>query len=475
MARGQEKVWRERRVRIAAILGLGGLLFGWVVLGGCQSRSKSGPIILILLDTVRRDALGCYGDPEKPTPNLDALAADGVRFDQAIASSGWTLPSVASLLTGTWPTLHGARGKGAQLTPIRPELATAPEVLSDAGYKTLGVANAAFVSPLLGMNRGFDAFDHRHTYNWNARNADASVDVLFDMMQAAGSDRPLFLMLHLFDAHLDYDPPGRFATLHTGGRTEPALPVTMKTCEELWGKKLGRRGPSARDAEYIRDLYRGEIGFMDEQVGRLIEHLRSQSMYDDAMIIVTADHGEEFWDHDGFEHGHTLYDELVRVPLLIKFPESSASTVRVVEDQVRLLDVMPTVFEVFGVETPESFVGASLLPLVQGKATGEQDRPALCESTLYGPEKVALRKGGYKYVLPVGASADQGELYRWTTDPQEKENLRERERELAGRYHEDLIEMYRGLVQRAGEFSRRKPVDLTPGHVEMLKSLGYIR
>ncbi len=428
-------------------------------------------VFVFLVDTVRSDALGCYGGKAGATPRIDALAAEGVRFDQAISASGWTLPSVATILTGTWPRIHGASGKNVTLTPVRDEIPTAAEVMSDAGFTTLGFANAAFVSPMLKLDRGFDHFDHRYTYNWNARAADETIDAAIERVEKHRGD-PSFVLVHLFDPHLTYDPPDGWAERFTGGRTTPETPLTMDLCEQL--AERGGGIPAASDRKYIRDVYHAEVAFMDSEIGRFVDRLRELGLYDRSMIVLVADHGEEFWDHGGFEHGHTLYDELIRVPMIVKFPADVETSRAVVTEQVRTLDLMPTVFEVAGVEAPETFLGRSILPLARGEADGE--RPAFAEGTLYGADRLCFRKDGFKFLVDMNPKAKvRRELYAVEKDPAESENLIRNESAVAKEMDADFQVFLKGVLASTAKLSRPAPVDLSPQRIEMLRELGYVR
>ncbi len=438
-------------------------------------RTVTAPptVVVFLLDTVRRDALGCYGHPANPTPNIDAVAADGVKFDQAVSTSGWTLPAVASLMTGTWPTIHGALGRGVWLTPVRPELPMAAEVLKEAGFETVGFANAAFVSPMLGIDRGFDLFDHRFTYNWDTRRADETVDAAIEQLRRRRS-RPCFYFIHLFDAHLDYDAPAPYMERFCGGRSQPPTPLTLEDILDLQTGPEGRDPPSIEDIRYVRGAYDAEVAFADANVGRFINELKALGLYERSTIVITSDHGEEFWEHGGFEHGHTLYDELVLVPLVIKPPAGIDPAQRIVGPQVRLLDVMPTVFEILSVETPATFEGVSLMPFVRGESGRDLD--ALCESTLYGPSFIALRGPRYKYVHRLDAGGNgSGALFDWRNDPGETTDLAAEMPEVAADLRAQLVRMHNGNAARAERMSKLKPVDLSPARIRQLRSLGYIR
>ena len=447
------------------------MLLGLVLLlGGCSAEPKDN-VVLIIIDTARRDAFGCYGNSLKPTNNIDAVAADGVRFEQCISTSGWTLPAVGSIFTGTWPTIHGGLGRAVTLTPIRDEVPTAAEVLKNAGFETLGFANAAFVSPMLHLDRGFDVFDHRYSYNWDTRRADETIDVALEYIRKNRSKRN-FVMIHLFDPHLDYDPPREYAFKYTRGRTQPALPLTMETCLQMC-EQNGEAPPRPENIAYIAGVYQAEVNFVDVQIGRLVEELKSLGMYDRTTMIITADHGEEFWEHGGFEHGHTMYDELLRVPLIVKFPADVIPVRRAVTAQVRLLDLMPTAFEVLGVEKPESFLGVSLLPYAMG--TTDQALDAFCESTLYGPHMIALRADGYKYVHHLEEEGGAGELYDWRSDPAERKNLADDQPEKMEQMRTELLRLYGDLLKTAGTMSKPAVVNMSPQRIKQLRSLGYIR
>ena len=430
-------------------------------------------VVLVILDTVRADALGCYGNPDNPTPHMDEVASQGVRFDQAISTSGWTVPAVASLFTGTWPTIHGAFGKGTDLnlTVIRDEVPTAAEVLKAKGFNCLGFANAAFVSPMLHFDRGFDVFDHTYAYNWNVRRADETIDAAVKLIREHRRESN-FVMIHLFDAHLNFDPPGDYATKHTGGRSDPPTPLTMDVCKALQTGD-GMLPPAPEDTQYVKGVYLGEVDFIDAQIGRLVNELKSMGIYDRTTLILVADHGEEFWEHNGFEHGHTLYDELIRIPLIVKLPLGTTPARKVVDDQVRILDVMPMVFELVGVDQPPSFIGQSLMPLIMGEPA--KPRIAYSESTLYGGEKLSWRAGEYKYIIDIAPNVENRvELYNLQSDPGETLNLAESEAQIADGLRIDMLSFFRGIVKQSGEMSKPESADMSPQNIKQLESLGYI-
>jgi len=444
---------------------------GWWFLN--RPSAPSSNIIIILIDTVRRDAISCYGGRPGVTPRIDAVAADGVRFEQAVSTSGWTVPAIGSLLTGAWPTIHGSVGKGLHITPMREELPVATELFKQKGFGTVAFATSAFVSPLLGVDRGFDLFDHEYSVNWEARRADTTITLAIAELRKR-KDRPTFYFIHLFDPHLDYDPPREYGSLYTEAEREPAPPLSLGAVLALRTGADGTAPPDPADQSYVRGLYDGEVAFMDSQIGRFVDELKSLDLYERSTIVIVADHGEEFWDHGGFEHGHTLYDELVAIPLIMKFPGEIVPGAPTVKSQVRLLDVGPTLFELADIDPPESFVGQSLMPHVRGET--DDDLDAYCESTLYGPPRFAIRGSRYKYVaVPAKHGLVSGELYDWRNDPGETTDLTAEVPDVASRLRADLTEWYQKNAAQAQEMSRVTPIDMHPDRIKLLKSLGYVR
>ncbi len=465
-----------RTISRRALLRYGLAATGSVVLGGfpriARAQGRGRVQILIVVDTLRCNALGCYGNPLPVTPAIDAIAADGVRFAQAISTSGWTLPAIVSMLTGTWPAIHGAKGKGAKLTGIRKEVPTAAEIFRQNGFRTLGWGNCAFVSPLLGLDRGFDVYDARHAFTTAIRRADETVTAAIGQLPSR-RDQDVFLFLHLFDPHLDYDPPAGYGELFTGGRTSPPLPLGLFKCKDLQ-TNAGQSPPLPADIAYVQGAYYGEVRFTDDQIGRLVQELKRRDLYDACTLVIAADHGEEFWEHGGFEHGHTVYDELIHVPLILKLPSGSGEGGRVVSTQVRTLDIPPTLFQIAGIEGPTSMDGTSLLPHIAGQT--EVDLPAMSESTLYGTDKVSWRTGPYKYMYDMNTRIEPHQwLFDLRRDPQEQENLMEMQPDVAAAVRAQCEAFQVTLLNRARAMSRPRVKDLSPHEVESLKSLGYIR
>lgn len=466
-------VWRiggtrgSTRVAVAvamAAVALGGGWFWWGERGSDDARH----VILVIADTTRRDSLGCYGSDRQITPSLDSIAAEGVRFERAIAQSCWTLPAVTSILTSTYPTIHGALGREMLFGRCREEIPHGQEILRTRGFKTKAIVNAAFLGPKLGTRRGFDDFDYVEGRNWEIRRADKSVDAAIEFYEK-NRRRDTFVLLHLFDPHLNYDPPAEFRERFAAGYSGPYTTITDLQISHLVG---GSIVPDQPEREYLLALHQAETAFMDREIGRLVERLKGLGIYDQTTMVIVADHGEEFWDHGKFEHGHSMYAELIGVPLIIKPPVSAGVASGIVSTRVRQIDIMPTILELAGIDRPETFEGESLVSLMRG-VSGSGHRVAYSEGTLYDQDETALYRGNHKYIYD--ARDGSGELYDVEADPQERENLVTRLPEVAREMRRELAEMCNELAARSAGMSVPEAVDVRqiPELQEQLDALGY--
>ncbi len=395
------------------------------VLLSCGTSHKPLNVVLIGVDTLRADHLTCYGYGRKTSPNIDRLAQQGVLFENAIAPSPWTLPSFATVFTSLYPSQHGANGARAPMGTGFPTLA---EILKEHGYKTGAIINAPYLKRSFKVDRGFDTYDMppregRHA-DGTTRDALAWIDSL--------SNEPFLLFVHYFDPHLPYGPPAPYDTIfdpgYRGKIRSPFLPkrlprVRLRNLLELLDY-------SKQDWHHVEALYDGEIAFTDKAIGDLIEGLRERHLLKETLIVFLSDHGEEFLDHGGLEHGHTLYNELLHVPLIMvldgRIPEATR-----LRRQVRLLDVAPTILDFVGVECNARLEGVSLLPLIEegegGKvnliATGTllPPRLAFSESILYGTQKKSITALPWKVIY----DTEKGEWWRFNlaTDPHEEDPL----------------------------------------------------
>ncbi|MGH8459164.1 MAG: sulfatase, partial [Nevskiales bacterium] len=325
------------------------LFLSSISLAAAAAPAPRTNVILITVDTLRADRVGAYGYSKARTPNLDGLAASGVRFERAFSPVPITLPSHACMLTGTYPMRNGMHDfSGNRLDPAMPTLAT---VLKAQGYATGAVVGAAVLDRRFGLNNGFDFyydnFDFNRMLETNLDAMERPGNLVMDQALAwlrKNSSRRFFLWVHLYDPHHPYNPPAPYNT-------------------------------------QLADPYDGEIAFADAQVGRLLRYLKLGGLLSNTLIVLAGDHGEGLGEHGEKTHGFFIYNSTLQVPLLMKLPSSAVAGKKLVADAVSLVDVMPTVLEALRLPAPPQVQGRSLLPLLKSK--GEADAsPLYAESYL---------------------------------------------------------------------------------------------
>ncbi|QDV08118.1 Arylsulfatase [Planctomycetes bacterium Poly30] len=421
--------------------------------------------MLIVGDTFRADKLSSQGGPDGLTPYLDRMASEGVRFEVARSHAPWTLPSTASLLTSLHPSEHGAGGKVNDFRQMSTDVKTIAARFQSAGYDTHAIVNVDFLAPEnFGVTRDFGGVDNvSYASNVEVRTADATTDAALAWLDGRGeSDRPFFLMVHYFDPHCVYAPP----ELQRKRWAQPAdreSEWTFGTRSEMLAIRAGQLTPDEPTLRRAEALYDGEIAYLDGQIGRLDDGLKARVGADDLVTVFTSDHGEEFYDHQGFEHGHTLFEELVRVPLIVRAPGQIAAG-SVVTSAVRHIDVAPTLCELADIALDDQYVGSSLVPLVGGRAN--EDRGTLAHGNFWDRPMTSWTKDGWKLVeRETGAPR----LYHLSTDPKEREDLAASEPERLAAMAKQLAAVREGLrAVRAGEGA-----ELSPEVRANLKGLGY--
>ena len=402
-----------------------------------QTPQKSAPnVVLITIDTLRADHLGCYGYKQIKTPNIDGLAADSSRFERAYTVVPVTLPSHTAMLTGTYPMLSGMHDFSAN--KLSPQQGTMATVLKQAGYATGAVVASAVLDSRFGLNQGFDFYyDHFDFSRLEEANLDEMerpgnvvADQALDWL-GKNSQKKFFLWMHLYDPHYPYRPPKPYSH------------------------------------EYAAQPYDGEIAFADEQVGRLLRFLKDNGLYQNTVIVLSGDHGESLGEHGEKTHGFFIYNVTMHVPLIIHLPGKSAA--HTVADPVSLVDLMPTVLAATGLDIPSQVQGRSLVPALRGEKI-DQDR------TLYG--ETFLPRLHFNWSELRGAEntkyhfidAPRPELYDLTKDPGELRNLFPEKKAVA----EEMRAKLAGLIR---EYSAGKELaektGLDPALMERLKSLGY--
>jgi arylsulfatase A-like enzyme len=410
------------------LLGAPGIRLGLAVLValflcvGCAEDKPRLNLVLIGVDTLRPDRLGCYGYERGTSPNIDEFAGRGVLFENVVAPSPWTLPSFATVFTSLYPTQHGANGQRAALRANLPTLAS---IVKANGYATGAIINAPFLKGNYGVNRGFDFY---YMTPPEGRGADGTTRDALEWIDA-NKGGPFFMFVHYFDPHLPYEPPPPYDTVfdpdYTGSVKSPYNPLGLAQYRDRDFQKM--ESLSEADWEHIRSLYDGEIAFTDEAIGDLIKGLRERGLTANTLIVFLADHGEEFFEHHGFEHGHSLYDEVIKVPMVFSLPGVLPEDSRV-SRQVRLLDVAPTILDILAISPWTELEGTSLLPLMTGVGGEPSVRTrllppeiALSEALLYGKEQKSLR--AYPWKIIYNMPKDEIACFNLAEDPGETVDL----------------------------------------------------
>jgi arylsulfatase A-like enzyme len=413
---------------------------------------KAKGVVLVSIDTLRRDHVGAYGYAKPTTPRLDALAREGVLCLDAVSNSSWTLPSHLSMLTSVDPGAHG----GVDMShAFNRRVPTLPALLRKAGFATQAVTSHLYVSAVYGLDEGFDHLDFHQD-----RKATDVANRAMDLLDRFG-DRPFFVFLHFYDPHWHYDPPEATRRIFE----EPYAGSITGRLQDF--SKRDRKSVSEADRAHLLALYDGEIRYVDDELGRLLDHLRARGLDRGTLVTVTSDHGEEFLEHGSWEHQKTLYEEVVRIPLLLAGPNVAP---RREASQVSLLDVAPTVLAWAGVDIPSEMRGQSLLSTVPGReAYGETDH------TVDGTRKVFVRGGESRWkgifsLDPLDArvrteewydlSADPGERHRTTPPPPVGDPARR-------------LALERWKADR-GAGAGAPTVLLSPEQRERLRALGYV-
>ncbi|GAB4108593.1 MAG: hypothetical protein Kow001_06470 [Acidobacteriota bacterium] len=416
----------------------------WLTLAACttaptQQGGEAPPppphdIVLVTIDTLRADYLGCYGRKTVHTPELDGLAARGVRFEHAIVQVPLTTPSHACILTGTYPQIHGVRDMGAFI--LDPKAPTLAEQLRAAGLRTAAFVGAAVLNRRYGLNRGFEVYNDDMAGQSEEEKlpgvvaevrAEVVVERALAWLQSLQPQERMFLWVHVYDPHFPYDPPEPF------------------------------RGD---------DLYGGEVEYTDTQIGRLLAGLKAAGRDRDSLVVVMSDHGESLGEHGEMTHGVFLYDSTMRVPMIMAGPGIGEG--QVIRQQVRSIDVTPTILDFLGLEPRPELSGISLLPLAR-EGQPVRTHYAYME-TLYPKTQMrwselrGMRTDRWKLIV-----APKPEFYDLENDPSESENVLSRHPAEADRLQKQVW-----VVD--GPPEARRPIEYRPVDeqtLQELQSLGY--
>jgi arylsulfatase A-like enzyme len=432
------------------------------LLASCSGEPRARNLILISIDTLRADRLGCYGYGRPTTPFLDRAARAGVLFADATATSSWTYPSHASLFTGLYPGRNGATQLKQRL---RADVSSLAEWLVARGFRAAGVVSSTLFLGY-GLERGFEALPYVDPGGPEPSQVTARA---LAWLAAVDRSRPFFYLVHYLDPHSDYASLPEFEAPFR----EPYQGKATGRSDQLFQHVSGLLRFDAADARHLSNLYDAGVRQQDAELEELFAYLESSGLLADTLVVLTSDHGEEFLEHGQVMHGLSQYEESVRVPLILWGPGLPRGAR--VGAGVSLVDVMPTVLDVLGLPAPEGLDGRSLRPLWEDPARVPTPRALFVEADLDPPgptartmvpgDDLAVRRGGHKLVLDpaTGASA----LYDLATDPLERADV--------SAAHPELVRELRAELER---FRARRPAaaaapPLDEEDLRRLEELGY--
>ncbi len=470
-----------------------------------DNLSDKPNVLMLMIDTLRADYVGAYNKVDIKTPHLDSLATDGVLFEKCISQASWTRPSGVSIFTGRIPSGHSTQTKAARV----PDEATLfSEILQNNGITTGALANNINLTSTFNLDQGFDTFmyeapnypfagtesvfgltfykvvakvkerlspEHRVVHDYYQ-----PADVVFEDVKAfvEANDQSRWMMYaHIMEPH---DPYFEHPSLKGDG-------------PEYNGKAYGRaehEHPDPNDTEYLKDVYKQEIEFLDLEIGRMINWLKETNRYDNTVIIVVSDHGEEFNEHGGFWHGTTLYDEVLHVPLIVKTAKDARKNIRV-PWQVRSIDIAPTITDLMGLEADATWDGESLLPDLSEVDEAHQttqcephpmSRIAISENDFEGNILSSIRMNGWKYILanpdnPRGLQPD--ELYALIEDPNESTNKAREKGNWCDLPDGELTEQLKTILgeilkEAQSSAAQSNSGELDAATIERMRKLGYM-
>jgi len=433
------------------------VLWGDLTFEGAPAAPPARPhVILIDIDTLRADSLSMHGSRNPTSPYFDRWATRRATiFENSEATASWTLPSTMSILTGTWVQQHGVHNEGTARSGSAIPL---PVLLRAAGYETWGLVDGGWLLPAFGFAEGFDRFEcaFRQDMNWESA---------IRWLRSRRSERPVFLFLHTYLVHAPYPCDVRFEA----GRERYDGPLQGKPIDVegvLNPASHGVKKLTPREIEYVRNLYDAGVARMDETLGRFLIDLERALGGDDWMLVFTSDHGEAFLEHGMMGHGTQLHGELVRVPLVVRWPQSAtgAPPVGFHSAPVSSVDIVPTVLESVGLEIPEHLPGRSLL------SRADESRPRLAFSD---EQHQSITHEGFRLIRRGPAESPKFELYDLASDPHERTNLAAADADRVARMN-DLLER---ICRRYPRMERRDEGEgaLDAEALAALRALGYLR
>ena len=475
-------------------ISLASLLLGVLA---CSPGVPPRGVVVVVVDSLRADHLGAYGYDRPTSPRIDAFAADAVRFADPTSPAPWTLPSLATLMTSLYPSVHGAHSPSdlgdmtwyfqprefRAFSALHESRLTLAEVLRDAGFATWGAVQGSYPTGVFGMSQGFETFREN-----------ATPGVRFDLEDAfawldAKEPKRFLIYLHVMEVHAPYTPIEIRPRAHRKLDPERMPYYREAVAEERlrflqWDFDPGYHGPTdgsrenlrasarpgarvrARDVQHLVALYDRGIAYVDHWMGELIDGLRERELYDETIVVLTSDHGEEFFEHGRLEHSFSYYEEMLKVPLIVRVPGVRQGVV--VDQTVGLVDVLPTLLDWLEIPEPDGLQGRSLRPWFGGdKAPGWE---YVGEASFRNGD-LALLGPGWKYIRSGGGSE---ELYDLVADPDESTNRCAEQRADCERHRARLAERVAEHRVRAESLAAPEAATIDDATLQDLKALGYV-
>lgn len=450
-----------QRIALLGLVGAATILFGCDEdesaeegKAAVSTARRAGPnAVVISLDTLRADRLGSYGHRARTSPALDALAARGTRFEHAFAEATWTLPSHMTLFTGLHPSAHGVTRSGRRLPDEVPSLG---QLLAKNGVRAFAFTEGGYVRGDYGFDRGFESYRSKHGAGLRE-----TLTLARKRIESLPRDDRYFLFLHTYDIHCPYDPPKRYRDMFVTRPAEDQVPTAGRCGAHQYNKMNLTKGQVA----FISEVYDAGIRWTDDALGEFFAFLDEREAFEHTYVIVTSDHGEEFHEHGKIGHGHSLYMEQLRVPLLIAGPDIAP---RVIASPAGLADILPTLVDLLRLEGMPPVQGRSLAPLLSGKHVDWADRLMFAERDEAKQEghRRSVVRGSHHFLDTFEGSQ---ELYDWRRDPTEQENLAE-EREQSTSELAAALSRHEKTVQQMDDVQSRQ---LSEREKAQLRALGY--
>jgi arylsulfatase A-like enzyme len=463
-----------------------------------QNSATRTNILLIVVDTLRWDFVSAYGFPRPLTPNMDALAREGVLYENAISASPWTTPSHASLFTGQYPSRNGVDGRNILLDPASKTLAAE---LSRIGFQTAGFINNVYIRRQTGLGRGFQQYEEF----WG-RNECSSIMLLIEFIREKFNPRedtgametrnsinqwlrhdwtgkhPFFLFVHLMEPHAPYGTPDSQVQKFLPPGVTPHQAAKVNQDPEIFIS--GKLKMTSRDFEILTALYQNDVNYVDSVIGGIIQDFRERNLLDNTLVIFTSDHGEHFGDHELMSHELSLYDVLLRVPLILRFPHRNHSGTRI-KETVQMIDIFPSILHYIKSDAKLDLQGFSLLPdfferkdhsyvfseYNNLRAADKMKRrfPDLPDSPVWRKKVLkSVRSLDWKFIW---ASDGARELYSIANDPYEKDNLAQSQPEQVKKMQDILAKWTTSF--KPSRFYKNE--EISREALDELRALGYVQ